>query len=136
MRDPIPLVHDGQATVADDRGPRGGRDLFSLIDQVGDRRPRPRIDHTKRLVHLVTVLGVLQAEQRSVRREAPAVVAAVPPGDAHVLGAPSGLLHGGSAVLAHVDREPVMTADRDREHPGNPGDALVPSRIELREEEP
>ena len=95
-RDPVQLVHDGQAPVARERRPRARRDLPAVVDQLGDHTARPRIDHAEGLVDLVAVLRVLQAHHRPVGRQAAAVVAAAPPGDPQVLGAARDLLRGGA----------------------------------------
>ena len=61
-----PLVADGQAIVTGDRRPGERDELAPLVEEVRDHRARPGVEHAKRRVDEVTVLPVLDRDERLV----------------------------------------------------------------------
>ena len=111
--------------------PRDGRPALpvhrhALVAQFADRRARARIDDAQRRVDQVAVLGVLEAEERAVRRERAAQAAVLGGGEVHRLLRAMDLARWAS-VERYVDREPVAVADPDRDDPRALGQAAVPA---------
>ena len=64
------LVLEGEPLVAGDRGPAPGMKRQSFVDLLSDGRACPRVEHSERRVDQVAVLGVLDAEEAAVCRQA------------------------------------------------------------------
>ncbi len=109
----VPLVRERESRVTGDRRPAASSERHPVIEQLTDGDSGARIDDAQRRVNQVAVLGMLEAEQASVRRERSAEEATVVRAcERHRFGGAVDLSRR-CAVQRHMNREPVAIRDRD-----------------------